>query len=178
MLNALRANIAATIFGGLAAIFALVAVVQTVKLDGFLWWDGVRDKLEIAKTELGKCITGRKEDRLAYRQAQLDAKAKNLAEVERIESAQEKITDDIQARYSRDLARLRSERLRAQGAAPKSAAGSAQAGGISNTAPRADAENLPVPRSELLQCEGDAAEIELKGNALIDWIERQLGVKR
>jgi hypothetical protein len=61
MIATLRANIAATIFGALAAVFALVAVVQTVKLDGFLWWDGVRDKLEKKQGELDRIIAKARE---------------------------------------------------------------------------------------------------------------------
>lgn len=175
MIAALRANIAATIFGALAAIFAIIAVVQTVKLDGFLWFDGVRDKLETATTNLNECRAGREADRTAYREAQARAAEMNRAEVQRIETQQKEITDDIQARYLSDLARLK--RLRQQPAPEGSSRGS-QAGEVPNPATGVDGENLPVPRSELLRCENDAAEIELKSNYLIDWVKQQLGVER
>jgi hypothetical protein len=174
MLAALRANVAATIFGALAAVFALVAVVQTVKLDGFLWFDGVRDKLEKTKSELGKCAIGRKEDRQAYRQAQLDAKAKNLAEVERIESAQQRISTNVEADLSARLERLRRE-LRAKDAAAPRPAGSTQAGAIPPTPGSPDAApRLCLTSDQLLR----AAESEERHDQLLNWIEQQLNVKR
>lgn len=44
-MNILRANIAATIFGGLSAILLAICVFQSVKISGFLWIDGLEDKV-------------------------------------------------------------------------------------------------------------------------------------
>lgn len=177
MLSLFRANIPATVFGALAALFAIIAIVQTVQLDGFLWFDGAKDKLEKSERNLSECREGRKQDRANYVQAQRDAKARNEAEVQRIESEQQRITHDIQARYDRDLERLRAERLRKQ-SAPQSVARGSQAGPVPGAAPGADGQDVSVPRSELLRCEDDAAEIELGRNALIDWVNQQLQVQR
>jgi hypothetical protein len=174
MLAILRANMAATIFGGLAAIFAIIAVVQTVKLNGFLWFDGVQDKLETATTNLNECRQGRLDDREAYAQAQRDARAKNDSDVQRIVEQQERVNDEAKSRYQRDLDRLRNGGLRKDLAAPKGSAGCAETSANGKAAAGADGENVCVPRTLLVR----AAEIELGRNALIDWINEQLGVKR
>jgi hypothetical protein len=41
-----RANLMACVLGLAAAIFLVVAVVQSVQINGFLWWDGLNDKIE------------------------------------------------------------------------------------------------------------------------------------
>jgi hypothetical protein len=174
MLAILRANIAATVFGGLAAIFAIIAVAQSVKLNGFLWFDGVQDKLETATTNLNECREGRKQDRATYEQAQRDAKAKNDADVARIQAEQEKVNAEAKSRYNRDLRRLRNGGLRKDLAAPKGIAGQGGAPGVPQAACRDDAENLCVSRSLVMR----AAEIELGRNALIDWINEQMKVGR
>lgn len=46
ILTALRANIAATLFGLLAATLLAISVYQAVQIHGFLWVDGLNDKLE------------------------------------------------------------------------------------------------------------------------------------
>jgi hypothetical protein len=174
MLAILRANIAATVFGGLAAIFAIIAVAQTVKLNGFLWFDGVQDKLETATTNLNECREGRKQDRATYEQAQRDAKAKNDADVARIQAEQEKVNAEAKSRYNRDLRRLRNGGLRKDLAAPKGSAGCSEASANGKATAGADAEKLCVSRSDVVR----VAEAELRLNALIDWVNEQLGVKR
>lgn len=150
-------------------LIVLALSIQTIRL-------GHRtNQLEAAKINLNECRAGREADRTAYREAQARAAEMNRAEVQRIETQQKEITDDIQARYLSDLARLK--RLRQQPAPEGSSRGS-QAGEVPNPATGVDGENLPVPRSELLRCENDAAEIELKSNYLIDWVKQQLGVER
>lgn len=174
MFALLRANLAATIFGGLAAVFALIAIWQTVALDGFLWFDGVRDKLETTKSELGKCVIGRKEDRARYEQAQRDAANLNRSQVERIKSEQQRISNDVEANLAARLERLRRE-LRGQNAAPQSPAGSPGTGPDVPSAPGADeAPRLCLASEELLR----AAESEERHDQLITLLERQLGVKR
>lgn len=174
ILATLRANIAATIFGGMAALFAIIAVVQTVNLDGFLWIDGARDKLETAKVNLRECRKGREDDRNAYQQAQKDAAAKNQAEVQRIESEQEKHN----AASERDtIARLNELRrqLRGQNAAPQGASGRPGASAV--PAPTANPDGkagVCLEAEQLLR----AAENEERHDQLIRWVEQQLSVKR
>jgi hypothetical protein len=45
-----RANLMACVLGLAAAIFLVVAVVQSVQINGFLWWDGLKDKIERKRT--------------------------------------------------------------------------------------------------------------------------------
>lgn len=174
MFAALRANVAETIFGGLAALFAIIAIVQTVSLDGFLWIDGARDKLETARTNLNECRAGRTADRAAYTQAQRDAAAKNQAEVQRIESEQQRITSNVEADLSARLERLRRE-LRAKGAAPPRPAESAAAGPAVPSAPgAAEAARVCVSPEQFLL----GAEYEEKLDQWITLYEQQRGVKR
>lgn len=46
ILATLRANLLATVLGLAAAIFLVIAVVQSVEINGFLWVDGLKDRLE------------------------------------------------------------------------------------------------------------------------------------
>jgi hypothetical protein len=41
----LKANLLATALGILAAIFLIIAIIQTIQIHGFLWVDGLNDKL-------------------------------------------------------------------------------------------------------------------------------------
>lgn len=151
-------------FGILLALLA----IQSVRL-------GHRaNQLERAQINLNECREGRKQDRAAYEQAQKDAKAKNEAEVARIEADQEKVNAEAKSRYERDLARLRAGGLRKDLAAPKGNPGGPQAGSVPEAPGGADAEKLCVPRSDIMR----AAEGELRLNNLIDWVNDQLGVRR
>jgi hypothetical protein len=46
MFATLRANLLATVLGLAAVIFAVIAIVQSVEINGFLWIDGLKDKVE------------------------------------------------------------------------------------------------------------------------------------
>jgi hypothetical protein len=120
-----------------------------------------------------KCAEGRKADRAAYEQAQREAAAKNEAEVARIESEQEKITDDVSRDLNARLERLRSELRR--NAPSKGSAGSPQAGAAGSAEPGAnETARVCLAPEELLR----AAENEERHDQLISWVERQLGVTR
>ena len=149
-------------------LLVMLLAVQSVRLGNRT------NQLEREKINLNECREGRKQDRAAYEQAQRDAKAKNEAEVARIEAEQEKINADAKSRYERDLSRLRAGGLRKDLAAPKGAAGCAEASAVPDPAKGTDAEVLCVSRSDVMR----AAESELRLNGLIDWINEQLGVKR
>lgn len=161
MLQTLRANIAATLLGLLAAVLLAISVWQAVELHGFLWIEGANDKIDRLTI-----------DNNELRFAAKEAERLNKEQVRRIEADQEKVNAKISSDYQRDLARLRAEFVRskaAQGnpAGPKASPVPVPAGG-------ADAENVCVPRSLILQ----AQELELGRNALIDWVNEQLKVAR
>jgi hypothetical protein len=160
-------DLRAMILAGIAALCLLVAVVQTVRLHGFLWIDGALDRL-------AECEKGRATDRSKYEQAQRDAQAKNRADVERIKAEQEKISAEQKSKYERDLARLRAGGVRKELAPAPGSPGPTGTPGVPQSACRADEQNVCVPRSIIMR----AAEIELGRNALIDWINAQRGVKR
>lgn len=42
----LRTNLLACVLGLAAAVFLIISVVQSVEINGFLWIDGLKDKLE------------------------------------------------------------------------------------------------------------------------------------
>ena len=46
MLALIRANLLACVLGLAAAVFLIISVVQSVEINGFLWIDGLKDKLE------------------------------------------------------------------------------------------------------------------------------------
>jgi len=148
-------------------LLALALAVQTVRLGH------ERNLLDKARFNLNECHAGRIADRQAYEDAQRKARELNDAEVKRIEADQEKVNAESKSRYERDLARLRAGGLRKDLAAPRSTGGPAT-GSVPQATCRDDEANVCVDRRKLLQ----AAENELTANALRDWIDDQLGVKR
>jgi hypothetical protein len=114
-----------------------------------------------------KCAQGREADRKSHETAQVQAKAKNEATLQRVKHEQDTITDNVEDRYHRDLARLHSE-LR-----PGTAKGAANGAGSPADGKAAggpgEATGLPFPDSERLR----AAENELQLDRLIDWVEQQ-----
>jgi hypothetical protein len=71
ILATLRANLLACVLGLAAAIFLIIAIIQTIQLNGFLWIDGANDKVErltIDNNELRaelKSISDRKNEQKA-----------------------------------------------------------------------------------------------------------------
>jgi hypothetical protein len=149
-------------------LLVLAIAVQTLRLSA------AENRAERYKTALTAEKSARAADRRIYEQAQSQAKAKNAQQVQRIEAEQEKISAEQKSKYERDLARLRAGGLRKDLAAPQGASRGTKAGPVPETACKPDGENLLVDRSVLMR----AAEIELARNALIDWINAQLGVVR
>ena len=154
----------------LIALGLLIAAlaVQTLRIDS------LKGKLESARTELKAEKAGRIADRKSYEAAQRQAQEMNKAQVQQIERQQEQVTDELRTKYQRDLERLRNGGLRPEYTAPPGSPAKPGTPGVPETACRADAENVCVPRSVLVR----AGEIELSRNALIAWINAQLGVKR
>jgi hypothetical protein len=158
-------KITAMIFGGLSAILLALCAVLYIEANGFFWIDGLKDKLE-------KCERDRNELRAGVKAAE----ELNRQQIERIKQDQDRITSDVEARYKADRERMRVEldkRLRAK-AAPSNP-GSPQAGpdGKAPGNPHAEAP-VCIPPSQYVQ----GAETELQLDALITWVEQQLGVKR
>lgn len=46
ILATIRANLLACVLGLAAAIFLVIAVVQSIQINGFLWFDGLKDQIE------------------------------------------------------------------------------------------------------------------------------------
>lgn len=158
-------KITAMLFGGLSAVLLVVCAVIAIDAYGFLWVKGLDDKLE-------NCTRDNNELRAGVRAAE----ELNRQQVERITQEQKEINDDIEARYKADRERMRVEldkRLRSKApqgnpAGPKASPDSKAPGGTLKEAP------VCIPPSQYVQ----GAETELQLDALIDWVERQLGVKR
>lgn len=79
ILASLRANIAATLLGILAAMLLAICVYQSVVIHGFLWVDGLNDKLE-------DCARDRNELRALSekRNEQREKTGQNIGQAERI----------------------------------------------------------------------------------------------
>jgi hypothetical protein len=157
-------------------VLGIACLVQTARIEGFGIWplhiDGLKATLAATETALKNERDGRANDRLAYRKAQADSAAKNKVHVADVEAQQKRITDDVEARYRADLARLRAERVQpANGPSQRAAngAGSSTAGPASS-GPHPEAVSLPS--DELLR----AQETELQLNALIDWVLGQSSI--
>jgi predicted phage gp36 major capsid-like protein len=106
MFATLRANLLATVLGLAAVIFAVIAIVQSVEINGFLWWDGLKEKNERLEADNKELIDGAEE-----------AKRLNEQQIQRIERDQEKVNETRLADLTARLERLRSE-LRSK-AAPR-----------------------------------------------------------
>jgi hypothetical protein len=126
-----------------------------------------RHSLAKAKERIVELNQLRAADRASYEAAQAKSQADNQAQVTKVKAQQEQISEKARSDYSRDL-----ERLRVQARTNQGAAGSAGASGVPQTASGADAEKLCVPSGRLLQ----AQELELRNNALIDWVNGQAGI--
>lgn len=149
------------VIGAVAAILLVIAVVQTVRLDGFLWIDGSLDREERLQR-----------DNNELRAAAKEAERLNDKQVERIVADQEKVNETRLADLTTRLERLRSE-LRSK--APQGAAIGPQAGANGQAPANPDGEaGLCLAPDELLR----AAENEERHDQLITWVEEQLRVKR
>jgi hypothetical protein len=161
MFAALRANLLATVLGLAAVIFAAIGIVQSVEIDGFLWWDGLKEKNERLEADNKELIDGAEE-----------AKRLNEQQIQRIERDQEKVNETRLADLTARLERLRSE-LRSKAAQGSSGGPKASPDGKAPANPDGEA-GLCLAPSELLR----AAENEERHDQLIRWVEEQLRVQR
>jgi hypothetical protein len=126
------------------------------------------------EAQLVKCGQARHADQEAYRKAQADAQALNKAQLERIESEQQRISDHAELSYEADLARLRAElakRLPHGGTpAPQGAPLNPGASQVPDAPGKPDEEaRVCIPSSLYVR----GAENELQLERLIDWVSEQ-----
>jgi hypothetical protein len=132
------------------------------------------EKRHSAKVEaqLVKCGQARHADHEAYRKAQADAQAHNKAQLERIESEQQRISDHAELSYEADLARLRAELARRlpNHTAPQGAPLNPGASQVPVAPGKPDEEaRVCIPSSLYVR----GAENELQLERLIDWVSEQ-----
>jgi hypothetical protein len=149
-------------------LLLLALAVQTVRHQRAV------NRADRAEFNLAESRAGRIADRKAYEEAQKAAAAKNIAEVQRITTEQEKISHERESNVVARLERLRRE-LRAQNAAPGGSPGRPAASPDGNPAEDpAGAARVCLAPSVILR----AAENEERHDQLIRWVEEQLRVKR
>jgi hypothetical protein len=146
-----------------AGVLTIVIVAQHFELK--------RSRAEAAKwhRQYDGEHAGREADRNAYVKAQADAAAKNKAQIQQIEQQQQKVTDDVEARYRADHARLLAGGVQPANPAPASPTSKPGAPTPGAAPGGPDGQAVPLSGPELLR----AQETELQLNALIDWVLQQ-----
>jgi hypothetical protein len=113
----------------------------------------------------------RKADQDAYRKAQADAHAQNIAHVQQIEQHYQRNSDNERQAYLSDLAKLRASRVRPQPPAAQGSTGPASPPEADAGAPRINDAGVCVPATSDV-CEA-GAEIELRLMHLQNLFEQQ-----
>jgi hypothetical protein len=168
MFALLKANVLAAVLGLAAAIFLIISVVQSVQLNGFLWIDGVRDKLEDCETNLNEA----RAERDSLIAAAKEAERLNKEQVSRIVNEQDRISKDVEADLTARLERLRRElRAKANNGNPQGTGASPDGKAPGTVVGEAGLCSSP---EQLLR----AAENEERHDQLITWVEQQLKVER
>lgn len=92
MLATIKANMLATVLGLAAAIFLVISVVQSIQINGFMWFDGLKDKLE-------DCARDRNELRAISdeKNKQREATKGNVEKAEKNERVAKPIADKIRS---------------------------------------------------------------------------------
>lgn len=190
----------------LAAV-ALFAVIQTIRIEGVWCNDdpdkpsciirGFKQELQITRISLAEAeanhraeVAKHKATKQAYRDAQEEAARMQAEAIERVVAKQEKITDAVRQDYQQRIAalRARADRLRAQAEA---AAGGTSAAGAPDhvrlpqdgSAARgiddpARCQEIPARDIETeITCREIAEAQATQLEALIAWVEKQLGVR-
>lgn len=85
------------IFAGVAIFFLSLAIIQTIRLDGFFWIDGVIEKLD--KERAAHIAT-----KVGYANAQLVAAEMNKKQVEAIKQRYDAIATETENEYEKRLA--------------------------------------------------------------------------
>ncbi len=188
----------------LVAIVLLFAVVgcttQTVRLEGFQvklpligtigpqgWKPYAKElegevrsiRIDLELSEARHVATKR-----AYEEAQAEAARMEAERLARVVEQQERITDEVRQDYSRRIADLRKRANRLQAEARTSAGGASDQVRVSETGNAAsgideapDCATLPARDLETdIACRAIAEEQAMQLDALITWVQRQLGV--
>ena len=151
----------------LGLLLALVAV-QTIR------HQRAANRADGAEFHLREAREAIIEQRETYERAQADAQAKNRAEVERIKSDQQEVTNEVTRNLNSRLERLRRE---LQQKAPAAGGHSQSPGTGPDGKPRPGTDETArvcLTPEELLR----GAENEERHDQLIDWVERQLAIPR
>jgi hypothetical protein len=116
----------------------------------------------------------RKADQDAYRKAQADAQAKNLATVAKDKAERERITHDVSQSYEAELGRLRADLARRLHASPSEGApGKPDLPNVSEAPGGPDGSSrVSIPTSLYVH----GAELELQLERLQQWVNEQLKV--
>ena len=129
-------------------------------------WKMEQNRAGRLSREVAQLVELRKSDRARYEAAQAEAERKNKETVRQIEEKHEQISDRSRSEYLRDLDRLRSQANRGSTSRPGVSQVPKATGG-------ADPEDVSLsPEGFVL-----AQELELKCNALIDWVSEQMKVR-
>ena len=194
------------ILGGALAAAAIFAAIQTVRIEGIWCSDndrpaclvrGFKQELAIVRIDLAEAEAyGRTEaakhkaTKQAYREAQEEA-ARIQAEIIEAEVArQERITDEVRADYQQRIAALRARAERLRREAEAAARGSGVAGDAypvrvplagdpaTGTDEAPDCASIPAPDAMTeIRCREIAEQQATQLDALITWVQMQLGVK-
>lgn len=129
------------------------------------------------ETNAHHCASARHADRESYAKAQADAQAKNDAQLVRVKSEQQGISDNAKRSFDADLARLRAELAKRLPQGRTAAPQGTPIGPGASPLPRApggpDAEaRVCIPTSLYVR----GAENELQLDSLIGWLERQMKI--
>ena len=188
----------------LVAIVLLVATVgcsvQTVRLEGFQikvpiigtigpqGWKPYAQELEgevrSIRIDLDLSEARHVATKRAYEEAQAEAARMEAERLARVVEQQERITDEVRQDYSRRIADLRKRAARLQAearAGAGSAPGDVQLPETGNTASGTDEapDCATLPPRDLetdIACRAIAEEQAMQLDALITWVQRQLGV--
>jgi hypothetical protein len=125
------------------------------------------------KGQITKCAEGRAADRVAYTKAQADAAALNEAQIQRVKSEQQRITDETVSTLDARIELIRNELRKQQAPTAQHAPGGPQTG---NTSPApctvTDPAWMCLSPAERLS----AAENEERHDELIDWVLKQSSI--
>lgn len=113
----------ARIFAGLAAVFLLGFVTQTIRIEGFWFIVGFKEQNAILRIDLSKLkaekeaeVAKHEATKKAYTEAQAEAERMEAERLARITAQQERINNERLASYNQRLAAVRAtaDRLRAK----------------------------------------------------------------
>lgn len=161
------------IFAGVAIFFLSFAIIQTIRLDGFFWIDGVIEKLD--KERAAHIAT-----KVGYANAQLVAAEMNKKQVEAIKQRYDAIATETENEYEKRLADNRAS-LRQWMHRQAQATGRSGEGSGAGSAATLPAE--PVQGTEKTEFLVSAEDLEIAADnysqlsALIDWAKKVGEVK-